>query len=289
MCKIYNKLFVLWIALMGSCAQTKDELTPPPTSGETQAVSINLTRGVQDDFITAGVESYTIFVYRNNREDKSLFSEQQVSVNQSNITLQFSLGDNFNIFAVANASSVTGKDNFNDVTLHLNPLSDSQVWMTEVTSFTSDKSVTELDMSMQRIVARVEFAPAESPEDLANQTLFDTLLLNFTNTSDSYKVSDGSVTIKDQNLTVSGADGYKGGFYTFATTTAEESMLGISYLKGGEIVNNTAGALETGIKYSANNRYFMTVPILANEYVETPWSRSSTGVLEGLTVNQTSL
>lgn len=199
MSKILNNVFLLGVmASLGACSQSKEEPQQPPASGETQTVSISMTRGVQDDFIAAGVENYTIYVYNNSRSDKSLFSEQQVSVNQNTVTLQFSLGDNFKIFAVANVASVTGKDNFETLELHLDPLSNSQVWMTEVTAFTSDKSVSNLEMSMQRLVARVEFAPAETAEELAAQTLFDTLQLNFTNTADTYKVCDGSVEMKDQ-------------------------------------------------------------------------------------------
>ncbi len=206
------------------------------------------------------------------------------------MTLQFSLGDNFKIFAVANVASVTGKDNFETLELHLDPLSNSQVWMTEVTAFTSDKSVSNLEMSMQRLVARVEFAPAETAEELAAQTLFDTLQLNFTNTADTYKVCDGSVEMKDQTLVLTGANGYQGGFYTFATTAAEsDSMLEITYLNGGNVVNKSAGALETGVKFAANNRYNMSVPVLANDYVETPWTRSAAAASTGFTVNVTSL
>lgn len=291
MSKILNNVFLLGVmASLGACSQSKEEPQQPPASGETQTVSISMTRGVQDDFIAAGVENYTIYVYNNSRSDKSLFSEQQVSVNQNTVTLQFSLGDNFKIFAVANVASVTGKDNFETLELHLDPLSNSQVWMTEVTAFTSDKSVSNLEMSMQRLVARVEFAPAETADELAAQTLFDTLQLNFTNTADTYKVCDGSVEMKDQTLVLTGANGYQGGFYTFATTAAEsDSMLEITYLNGGNVVNKSAGALETGVKFAANNRYNMSVPVLANDYVETPWTRSAAAASTGFTVNVTSL
>ncbi len=290
MCKILNRAFLLGVVALGACSQNVEEPQQPPTGGETQTVSISMTRGVQDDFIAAGVEKYTIYVYNNSRGDKSLFSEQEVSATQTTVTLPFSLGNNYRIFAVANAGSVTGKEDFETMELHLNPLSDSQIWMTEVTTFTSDKSVTSLEMSMQRLVARVEFAPAETAEELAAQTLFDTLNLNFTNTADTYKVSDGSVTVKNQELVLSNTTNYSGGFYTFATTAAEgDSMLEITYLKGGAEVNKSAGALETGVKFAANNRYNMSVPVLANDYVETPWTRSGSLTSQVFTVNVTSL
>lgn len=287
--KIFNKAFLLGLLAMGACSQSQ-EAPQPPEGGETQSVSISLTRGVQDDFIAAGVDTYTIYIYRNTKADKSLFSEQQVGASQSNVTLNFSLGDNFKIFAVANVSSVTGKDDFETMELHLDPLSNSQVWMTEVTTFTADKSISKLDLSMQRLVARVDFAPAESEEELAAQSLFDTMNLTFTNTADTYKVSNGSVTIKDQNLSLNSATGYKGGFYTFPTISGgSDSMLEITYLKGGAQVNKSAGMLETGIKYTANNRYNMSVPVLANDYVETAWTRAGGNSNLKLTVNITSL
>ncbi len=289
MCKIFNKAFLLGLLTLGACSQSQ-EAPQPPEGGETQSVSISMTRGVQDDFIAAGVENYTIYIYRNTKADKSLYSEQQVNANQSNVTINFSLGDNFKIFAVANAASVTGKEDFETMELHLNPQSDSQIWMTEVTSFTSDKSVTSLELSMQRLVARVEFAPAESEQELSDQKLFDTLNLTFTNTADTYKVSDGTVTTKNQDLVLTGATGYKGGFYTFSTVSADgDSMLEITYLKGGAVVNKSAGALETGVKYAANNRYKMSVPVLVDDYVETPWTRSGSSAKKFFTIDVTSL
>ncbi len=289
MCKIFNKVFLLGLVTLCACSQSHEE-PQPPEGGETQTVSISMTRGVQDDFIAAGVENYTIYIYRNTKADKSLFSEQQVSATQTTVTINFSLGDNFKIFAVANAASVTGKEDFETMELHLNPESNSQVWMTEVTSFTSDKSVTSLEMSMQRLVARVEFAPAESEQELSEQTLFDTLNLNFSNTADTYKVCDGSVTTKNQELVVNSTTGYKGGFYTFTTVSAgNDSMLEITYLKGGSVVNKSAGALETGVKFAANNRYNMSVPVLANDYVETPWTRSGNSANQFFTIDVTSL
>ncbi len=289
MCKIFNKAFLLGLVTLCACSQSQDA-PQPPEAPQTQSVSISMTRGVQDDFIAAGVENYTIYIYRNTKADKSLFSEQQVSATQSTVTINFSLGDSFKIFAVANAASVTGKENFETMELHLNPQSDSQVWMTEVSTFTSDKSVTSLEMSMQRLVARVEFAPAESEQELSSQNLFDTLNLSFSNTADTYKVSDGSVIVKNQDLTLTAATGYKGGFYTFSTASADsDSMLDITFLKGGEVVNKSAGALETGVKYAANNRYNMSVPVLANDYVEIPWTRAGSPASNKFTIDVTSL
>ncbi len=289
MCKIFNKAILLGLLALVSCSQSQ-EAPQPPEVGESQTVNISMTRGVQDDFIAAGVENYTIYVYRNTKGDKSLFSEQQVNVNQNTVSLNFSLGDSFKIFAVANVASVTGKEDFETMELHLDPEQNAQVWMTEITSFTSDKSVTSLEMSMQRLVARVEFAPAESEQELSQQTLFDTLNLTFTNTADTYKVCDGSVITKNQNLVLTAATGYKGGFYTFSTTSSDgDSMLEIAYLKGGATINKSAGMLETGVKYAPNNRYNMSVPVLANDYVETPWTRSGDVEKQGFTVNVTSL
>ncbi len=289
MCIIFNKAILFGFLALCGCSQNQDS-PQPPEGVETQAVNISLTRAVQDEFIAAGVDNYTIYIYRNTKADKTLYSEQQVSASQTSVTINFSLGDNFKIFAVANVASVTGKEDFETMELHLNPQSESQVWMSEVSSFTSDKSVTSLEVSLQRLVARVEFAPAESEQELSEQLLFDTLNLTFSNTADTYKVCDGTITTKDQELVVNGTTGYKGGFYTFTTISSDSnSMLEITYLKGGAIVNKSAGMLETGVKYAANNRYNMSVPVLANDYVETPWTRSGNLANQSFTIDVTSL
>ncbi len=56
MSKILNNVFLLGVmASLGACSQSKEEPQQPPASGETQTVSISMTRCVQDYCIASGV------------------------------------------------------------------------------------------------------------------------------------------------------------------------------------------------------------------------------------------
>lgn len=295
MCKKLSNILVLSLLGFASCTQAVEEPTQQPTPDVPdgmQKVEMSLSRAAIDDFAAAGIDKYTIYVYKTERKTSSLQSEQVVNLNDAAVSLNLPLGEQFRIFAVANTAAVTEKETFETVTLHLDPMSDKAIWMSSPISFASDKSVSKLDLVMQRIVSLVDFAPAETEAELAAQTEFDKLSLSFTNTSISYKVNGGVAEAYTMVAETDASKGYKASFYTFETSSlGEDSMLDIVYSKGGQQVNTSAGSLETGVRYAANNHYTMSVPVLSADFVQNPWasalSRSSRKPV--ITVTKTSL
>ncbi len=273
-----SNLLLPGLLLLASCSQGEaDDPQVPATGGDAeQTVEIVMSRAAKDDFAAAGVDRYTVYVYKVDRKTAPLYLEQEVSVDDATVSLSLPLGENFKTFAVANVASVSGKDLLETAQLHLDPSSEKEVWFGAVTSFASDKSTSTVSLAMQRLVARVNFTPAETEAELAAQSFFDRMSLTFSNTADSYMVNTGAATAASYTAEATSATGYKASFITFDTNAlAEESMLDITFYKGAQQVNTSAGALETGVHYTANNRYTMTVPVLTNDFVATPWTSTS--------------
>ena len=272
-----TNLLLPGLVLLASCSQSPaDEPKVPATGDGEHSVELVMSRAAKDDFAAAGVDRYTVYVYKVDRKTAPLYLEKEVSIDDASVTLSLPLGENFKTFAVANVESVTGKELLETAELHLNPASDKEVWFGAVTSFSSDKSTNTVSLSLQRLVARVDFVPAETPVQLSEQNYFDRISLSFTNTAKSYMVSNGVATASTYTVETTAASGYKASFITFDTNALEgESLLDITYYKGINQVNTSAGSLETGVKYTSNNRYTMTVPVLANDFVTTPWTSAT--------------
>lgn len=294
MCKKLSNLLLLSLIGFASCTQAADEpvqqLTPDAPDGM-HTVEMSLSRAAITDFEAAGIDKYTIYIYKIERKTSTLHTEKEVSVNDESVSLSLPLGEQFQAFAVANAGSVTGKETFETITLSIDPFADKAVWMSSPVKFASDKSVSTIALPLQRVVSRVDFVPAETPEELATQTSFDKLTLSFTNTAISYKVSGGVAEAYTLTAETDASKGYKASFYTFETSSiGEESMLDITYSKGGNVVNTSAGSLETGVRYAANNLYTMSVPVLSADFVQTPWTTMSRSPRKSvITVTKTSL
>lgn len=294
MCKKLSNILLLSLIGFASCTQaTEDPIRKPDPDAPDgmHMVEMSISRATVSDFEAAGIDKYTIYVYKIERKSSSLYSEKEVNITDDKVSLSLPLGEQFQAFAVANAGSVTDKESFETVTLNIDPFTDKAVWLSSPVKFASDKSVPSVSLPLQRAVSRIDFTPAETLEELTGQSYFDKLTLKFTNTAISYKVNGGVAEAYTVTAETDAAKGYKVSFYTFETSSiGEESMLDISYSKDGCQVNTSAGALETGVRFTANNLYKMTVPVLSNDFVQSPWSTMSrSGRKPVITVTTTSL
>lgn len=263
-------LSLLWLT---SCSQGDEpSQARPDESAPMHKVEMGISRAAQDEFLAAGIDKFTIYVYCNDRKNTSLYKEQEISVGSERFSLELPLGDNFQTFAVAGAT-VTDKESFETVSLQLDPAASRDVWMSTPVKFASDKSVSSVDLTLRRVVARVEFEPAETAAELAAQSSFDRLDLTFGGVATTYNVSKSCGTAADYSVSVNASTGYKAGFYTFETSTLDtEASLAIIYYKGGAQVNTSAGTLETGLKFAANNRYTVIVPVTSPDFMARPMS-----------------
>lgn len=295
MFKKFHNLLLLSLLGLVSCSQGADEPNPvpgPQNPAETHSVEMTLSRATRDEFAQAGIDKYTIFIYKNERKGTSLYAEKEVSVNDGSVSMEFTLGDNFQTFLVANAQNVTGKEALETVTIHLDPTSSRQVWISNPVRFASDKSVSQVSVTLRRIVSLIDFVPAETDAELASQSYFDRVDLTFNNVATSYQIATGTASATSFTASTDGARGYKASFYTFETSSLDDATLDINYYKGGNVVNTSAGALEVGTKFAANNHYTVTVPITSPSFTANPWGAATSRSLDAqaaISVTKTAL
>lgn len=279
--KTYTLLLSLGLLGLTACSQADDPVAAPEAPAGTHSIDMCLTRAAAEDFAKAGIDKYTVYIYKVERKGTSLFAEKEMNATAGTTSIEFPLGETYQTVAVANAASVEGKESLETLAVVLNPAADSQVWLSETTRFASDKSISSVSLALQRVVAQVNFAAAEDEATLAAQTTFDRVDATFHNVSTRYMVSRRQAEATTYTVTLNAANGYKATFHSFDTSKLEgDVLIGLSYLKGGSEVNTSAGLLETATRLQANNRYSVTMPLTSPDFVSTPWSFNATrGIL----------
>lgn len=292
MIKGVSRLLFLSLLAITSCSQhdTAAEGEIPVAGGETSSVNMVISRAAADEFAKAGISELTIYTYRVLRKSTELFKEETVSIGDGVYAYEFPLGETFQTVVAANVGEVTGKETLETLTFSFDPLGGKEVWASPVTRFSSDKTVTTLDLTLQRLVARVNFVPAESAADLAAISEFDALDIRFTNVAASYLPASGMPVLTELTVSTDASAGFRKTFYTFDTTRgSENSALFITYLKGGEQVNTSASMLDTGLTYEASSSYSMTVPVTAPDYLLMPWSTVTRSAAPSIEIVKTNL
>lgn len=273
MFKKFRLLMLLPIIGLTSCSQGGDEPKYHENGqGQKHSVELALSRATAGEFQAAEIDKFTVFVYKIERKGTSLFAEREVSVADGRVSMEFTLGDNFQTFLVANAKEVLDKESLETVKLRLDPASDKPVWASTPVRFASDKSTSTIPVTLRRMVSRVEFVPADAEADLASQSYFDRIDLTFGNIAGEYLIGSSTAIASDYTVSVTAANNYRAGFYTFETTALDDATLDMHYYKGAELVNQSDGVLETGVKYAANNRYTLKVPVLNESFTQGPWA-----------------
>lgn len=267
------KLLVLPL-LLCCCACSSESDDPWNVGGqqvEKGMVRMSLTRADGGNaFAEEGISEITIFVYHQLRTGTELLEAKTVSTDNDAIKFELPLGETYQTFVVAGAANVTGNETLETVQLHLTPTQQQDVWLSSVVRFASDKSVSNLNLTMRRMVAQVSFAPMESTEELAARNEFDKLQLTFTNVATTWQVKTGLPVVEDLKLTTTAAEGYHSSFRTFAT--GENAGMSIDYLKGDQVVNSSSSLLEVGTKYETSHSYELLVPITNSDYVTKPFT-----------------
>lgn len=269
------KLLVLPL-LLCCCACSSENGDPWNMDGQQEQVEkcmvrMSLTRADGENaFAEEGISEITIFVYHQLRTGTELLEARTVNTDNSTIQFELPLGETYQTFVVAGAASVTNNETLETVQLHLDPAQQQDVWLSGVVRFASDKSVSNLNLTMRRMVAQVSFAPLETTEELAARSEFDNLQLTFTNVATTWQVKTGLPMVEDLKLTTTAAEGYHSSFRTFAT--GENAGMSIDYLKGDMVVNSSPSLLEVGTKYETSHSYELLVPITNSDYVTKPFT-----------------
>ena len=285
MIKSLSKLMLGFAVILTGCSQGVDEAVADldggnaGVGGQTSTVSMSLSRASAYEFASAGIERFTVFIYKVERRGTTLYKEAVVDVSNPVIEYEFPLGETYQTFAVANASSITDKEACETAMLHLDT-SDGNVWLASPVRFATDKSVTSVSLELRRVVSRITFTAAENdtPDGqalLASQTDFDRVDITFKNVASSYLVSKLQAQLTDITLSADAASQYSATLYTFETRTANvNGALDLTYYKGGNVVNTSASELDVNTPYGSGSAYTLKVPVTDINYVADAWARS---------------
>lgn len=252
MIKNFSKLLLCAALALTSCSQVEDEPNVKPGDQEMAKVTMTISRADASEFADAGIRDITVFVFHNERKGTTLYSESTIPVSDGKFEMNFPLGESYQTVAVANASSVEGKESLETLMLKLDPLAKNDVWLTNVVKFSSDKSVESVRLIFSRCVAAINFVPAETDAELAAVTEFDNIDLTFTEVADAYMVQKGEAVSTTLTVSAPASAGYKASFHTFETSALPNGTLNIAYTKGGQTVK-TSKALEC-TQYGAGKR-----------------------------------
>lgn len=271
------------LLVLTSCSQAIEELAGQ-TSGQSQAarqtstVTLNLTRSSEDGAGQADIKEVGIYVYQVERKKDSLVYAKTLQLGDGNLSVELPLGENLQTFVVANASSVTETDSLATVQINLNPACTDEVYISDIVSFKSDYTTSDVNVTLHRLVGQVVLKPTEDETTLASFGKFDKVDVTFTNLATSYKVQSKEVVVSDVTLSTDKSKGYQASAYSFPSAPAGTST-GVTYkmYQGTNLVNQTAALIDAGVVVESSKRYIINVPLTDEEYLQSAWEASAKG------------
>ena len=278
--KKLTSFLVMSLLFLASCSQAIDELAGSSQGQQsaqqpTRTVTLNLSRS-SEDVNPVDIKEISIYVYQIERKKDSLVYAKTMQVGDGNLNVELPLGENLQTFVVANAPSVTDTDSLATVKINLGQNCAEEVYISDIVSFKSDYTTSNVDITLHRLVGQAVFSPKESLEDIAAFGKFDKVDVTFTNVATSYKVQSKEVEVSDVTLSANQDNGYKVSAYSFPTTEAGTST-GITYkmYQGANLVNETAALIDAAVVFEPSKRYVIEVPLTDEGYVKTPWDEAS--------------
>ena len=290
--KQMRKMLMLPLLALCACSGADDDVSVlTPATSEAECAKVNVAFGQNaPDMRAAGVESITVYVYKVEQKSAVLVDQKTIDATQTSFTYELPLGETYQTFAVANAASVSDKETFETATLHIDPAQTGEVWLSNVVRFSSDKSVKDIDLLLRRLVAEVNFAPAETTDELAAFNMFDKLAITFNNVATAYHVKSAVADLEPLTLNTTLAEGFQTRFFTFDTTAGEDNAsVFINYLKNNESVNTSSSVLDAGVKFAASRRYNVVVPVTSPDFLSTSWTTRGAQLNSGsqITITET--
>jgi hypothetical protein len=245
-------------------------------------VTMSLTRASADSFATAGIREVRFFAYVKQNKRDSLVRDTTLNIGCGVFSVGLPLGESIRAFIVANAQGIEKTDKLDSVSLTLDPSKEADIWLSNVASFATDKTVSEVSFNMRRIISRAVFQPEETPASIAGSGNFDNIEVTFSNIASSYRVSgDSAVALTSVALTANSGNNYTVSVNSFPTRADIDATAGFSLLfrKGTEEVNRTPAVIDAGFNYTASHIYHVVVPVTDNTFVKTAWTRGSNIVI----------
>lgn len=243
-------------------------------SAEGAVVTFNLTRASSDD--GSEISELTFFVYQEDKQTDSLVYVGQVELGDGTIQLTLPLDEDLETFAVAGLPSYSDEDSLATLKLHLDAECQSEVWISNIVSFTSDYTTTNVELELSRLVGQCIVEPKETTTELSSFGKFDQVQTTLSNVATTYLVNDGSVEVEDITVSATSSDNYQVSVYSFPTTSASVATgINMTFLKSGAQVNSLAASIDAGIVFEASKRTTVSIPFTDDTYMATPWSSAA--------------
>lgn len=273
-------LFLLSFLLCCSCTQQMDDEWKPneqlPNVPEKHPVSVAFSRASLETFSEQGITEIGIYVYLTD----SMVYGKNLPLSNGNLKVDLPLGENLQTFVVANAGHLVDADSLSKVVVYQDVYARKPVYISDVVGFTSDKSVSSLNVELKRLVGEAVFQPKEKESELNAITRFDQLNVTFTNVAVGYKVKSKECVLEDVTVSTNLSTGFGASVYSFPTVNGgSRTSIDVVYLKGGEEVNRIISPLDTGIGFEPSKRSTVHMKITDENYLDEPWAVMRTAVV----------
>ena len=133
---------------------------------------------------------------------------------------------------MANADHLVDTDSLSKVVVYQDAHIQKPVYISDVVGFTSDNSVSSLNVELKRLVGQAVFQPKETEEELSAITRFDQLNVTFTNVAIGYKVKSKECITENVTISTNLSTGFGASVYSFPTVNGDSrTSIDVVYLK----------------------------------------------------------
>jgi hypothetical protein len=268
--KHFISLLFLSALILSSCSSQDDnewdlngQQNPQPIK---KSMSIGFSKASLLTFAENNITELGIYVYLND----SLVYGKNLPVNNGELKIEVPLGENLKTFAVANAGEVINTDSLTKVAVYQDETCQKEIFMSEIESFISDKSVNEVTLELKRMVGQATLQPVENTAELSAVTSFDALNVVFNNVVIGYKPGTGEYITGNATVNTKLADGYKASVYSYPSPEEVLGNIEVVYMKENNEINRTLRPLDVSLAYAASKRIVVNMPVLDSDYLEKP-------------------
>lgn len=268
-----NLMKLLFVPLLTffSCTQQLEGIwdeNEPSQEHEIHSLGVCFSRSSIETFAEQGITEVGVYVYL---EDSMVFGKK-LSMESGNIEVALPLGENLETFVVANADQLIDVDNLSKVVIRQNDNMQKPVYISDIVRFTSDNTVSTLNLELKRLVGQAVFSPNETDEKLDAITHFNALDVTFTNVGVAYKVKSKECILENVTVRTDRSNRFNASVYSFPTSdSGSRTAINVVYLKDGEEVNRIGGVLDAGISFEPSKRSTVHIDFLNEDFLEEPW------------------
>ena len=119
-----------------------------PNAPEMHPVGLSCRRASLETFAGQGISEIGIYVYLTD----SMVYGKNLPLGNGNLKVDLPLGENLQTFVVANAARLVDTDSLSKVVVYQDVFAQKPVYISDVVGFTSDKSVSSLNIELKRLV-----------------------------------------------------------------------------------------------------------------------------------------